>query len=538
MKVCVIQPPYSSDYSLSEEHFIKELELLDACDPSMDIIVMPESCDIPCLAGSKENAEKSTEKYNAPILQKACETAKRCNSIVFINARSFHEGGQRNTTYAIDREGNIVGQYYKQHLVPSEVFKSRLDHDYSFEFEEPTVIEIEGYRFAFLVCYDFYFYEAFANIARQNVDFVIGCSHQRSDTHSALEIMSRFLAYNTNAYVLRSSVSMDESSDIGGAGMIVAPNGDVLANLYSKVGMITAEIDPKAKYYKPAGFGNPLSAHYEYIEKGRRPWKYRPGGSAIARYDQIMKYPRVCAHRGFNTVAPENSMAAFGSAIAMGAEEIEFDLWYTADGEIVSSHDSKLERVSDGTGKIYDHTYAELSKLDFGFKFGEKFRGTRILKFEDILKKFSCHCVMNVHIKTCDNKNPADPEFLKKIIALVRKYDCEKYVYFMSGNDQVLAQLCELAPDLARCCGGGDAPYEIVERAIKYGCKKVQLFKPYFNQEMIDKAHANGIACNVFWSDDPDETEKFLDMGIDTILTNDYNLISQVVAKREKYINY
>ena len=320
--------------------------------------------------------------------------------------------------------------------------------------------------------------------------------------------------------------------------MIVAPNGDVLANLYSKVGMITAEIDPKAKYYKPAGFGNPLSAHYEYIEKGRRPWKYRPGGSAIARYDQIMKYPRVCAHRGFNTVAPENSMAAFGSAIAMGAEEIEFDLWYTADGEIVSSHDSKLERVSDGTGKIYDHTYAELSKLDFGFKFGEKFRGTRILKFEDILKKFSCHCVMNVHIKTCDNKNPADPEFLKKIIALVRKYDCEKYVYFMSGNDQVLAQLCELAPDLARCCGGGDAPYEIVERAIKYGCKKVQLFKPYFNQEMIDKAHANGIACNVFWSDDPDETEKFLDMGIDTILTNDYNLISQVVAKREKYINY
>ena len=320
--------------------------------------------------------------------------------------------------------------------------------------------------------------------------------------------------------------------------MIVAPNGDVLANLYSKVGMITAEIDPKAKYYKPAGFGNPLSAHYEYIEKGRRPWKYRPGGSAIVRYDHIMKYPRVCAHRGFNTVAPENSLPAFGAAIAMGAEEIEFDLWFTTDGEVVSSHDSKLDRVSNGTGRIYDHSYEELAALDFGYKFGEKFKGMKILKFEEILKKFSCHCVMNIHIKTKDNQNPADPEFLSKIIALVRKYDCEKYVYFMSGNDQVLAQLCELAPDLARCCGGGDAPYEIVERAIKYGCKKVQLFKPYFNQEMIDKAHANGITCNVFWSDDPDETEKFLDMGIDTILTNDYNLISQVVAKREKYINY
>ncbi len=538
MKVCVIQPPYSSDYSRSDEHFIKELELLDACDDSMDIIVMPELCDVPCLAASREESEASSAKYNEKILAKAAETAKRCNSILFINARSKTEKGLRNTTYAFDREGNVVGKYYKQHLVPGEVFKMRLDHDYSFEFEEPTVIEIEGLRFGFLVCYDFYFYENYANMARHKLDFVIGCSHQRSDTHSALEIMSRFLAYNTNAYVLRSSVSMDESSDVGGGSMIVAPNGDVLANLYSKVGMATAEIDPKAKYYKPAGFGNPLAAHYEYIEKGRRPWKYRPGGSAIARYDDIMKYPRVCAHRGFNTVAPENSLPAFGAAIAMDAEEIEFDLWYTTDGEVVSSHDSKLERVSDGEGRIYEHSFEELSRLDFGFKFGDKFRGMRILKFEEILKKFSCHAVMNIHIKTPDNKHPADPEFLKKTIALVRKYDCEKYVYFMSGNDFVLEQLQMMAPDICRCCGGGDAPYEMVERAVKYGCKKIQLFKGKFTPDMVERAHEKGIICNVFWSDDPEETEKFLDMGIDTILTNDYNLISQVVAKREKYIYY
>ena len=44
---------------------------------------------------------------------------------------------------------------------------------------------------------------------------------------------------------------------------------------------------------------------------------------------------------------------------------------------------------------------------------------------------------------------------------------------------------------------------------------------------MIDKAHKNGIICNVFWSDEQEETKKFLEMGIDTILTNDYNLISQ-----------
>ena len=59
-----------------------------------------------------------------------------------------------------------MGYYDKQHLTPGEVDKRRLDSAYSFEPTEPTVIEIEGVRYAFLTCYDFYFYEAFANIAR------------------------------------------------------------------------------------------------------------------------------------------------------------------------------------------------------------------------------------------------------------------------------------------------------------------------------------------------------------------------------------
>ena len=56
MKVCIIQPPYSFDYSESDVHFKRELELLDNCDETADIIVIPESCDIPCLAKTKEEA--------------------------------------------------------------------------------------------------------------------------------------------------------------------------------------------------------------------------------------------------------------------------------------------------------------------------------------------------------------------------------------------------------------------------------------------------------------------------------------------------
>ena len=46
---------------------------------------------------------------------------------------------------------------------------------------------------------------------------------------------------------------------------------------------------------------------------------------------------------------------------------------------------------------------------------------------------------------------------------------------------------------------------------------------------MIEKAHKNGIQCNVFWSDDPEEAKLFLHMGIDTILTNDYHRVAQIL---------
>jgi len=92
----------------------------------------------------------------------------------------------------------------------------------------------------------------------------------------------------------------------------------------------------------------------------------------------------------------------------------------------------------------------------------------------------------------------------------------------MTGNRAVQKQLKALAPDIARCMGAGDHPWDIVKEAIELDCSKVQLFKPYFNQEMIDLAHKHGIRCNVFYADDPEEAVRYLDMGIDCILTNDY----------------
>lgn len=530
MKACMIQPPYSRDTSHADEYFEYKLNLLDQCDDTVDLIVLPEYSDVPCATETLDETLFYHEKYIGILLEKCIATAKRCNAIVFVNALSKEETGYRNTTYAYDRHGNLVGKYFKKHLPPLEEEVLKLDADYTYEHSEPYVLEINGLRYGFLTCYDFYFYEAFANIARSRVDIIIGCSLQRSDTHDAIETMCRFLAYNTNAYVIRSSVSFSEDSDICGASMVVSPKGKVLENMRGRFGKAEVEFDPMDKYFKPAGFGNPDASHYEYIEYGRKPWQYRSSGPAIVPFDSVMKYPRVCAHRGFNAIAPENSMPAFGAAIALGAEEIEFDLWPTKDGEIVSCHDSTLERVSDGEGKVYEHTYEELKRFDFGSKFSEKFKGLRIVLFEDILKKFGGHTIMNIHVKPLGDSY--DPAIMKKIVSLIRRYDCAKHVYFMLEPDGDIRMFKEYAPDISVCVGHDfNRNWAIVDRAIELGAQKVQFFKPYFNQEMIDKAHVHGIICNMFYADDPEEARRYLEMGIDTILTNDYNLVAQAIKK-------
>ena len=186
--------------------------------------------------------------------------------------------------------------------------------------------------------------------------------------------------------------------------------------------------------------------------------------------------------------------------------------------------------MSNGEGKIFEHTYAELLELDFGIKRGDKFHGLKICTFEEILRKFAGRVIMNIHVKIwdCNFENP----MMEEIVSLIRRYDASRHIYFMTTSDKMLKRVMECAPDLAVCVGwdGNKDTMSMVDRAIALGAKKIQLFKPYFNRETVARAHENGIICNVFWSDDPAEAREYFDMGIDTVLTNDYLAIKNATA--------
>jgi glycerophosphoryl diester phosphodiesterase len=76
--------------------------------------------------------------------------------------------------------------------------------------------------------------------------------------------------------------------------------------------------------------------------------------------------PLVFAHRGSSEAMPEHTLAAYLRALDEGADGLECDVRLTRDGHLVCVHDRRLNRTSNGRGRVSAHTLAELDALDFG----------------------------------------------------------------------------------------------------------------------------------------------------------------------------
>src|SRR5258708_39228771 len=79
------------------------------------------------------------------------------------------------------------------------------------------------------------------------------------------------------------------------------------------------------------------------------------------------------SHRGEHLHHPENTIPAFQEAIRLGADFIEVDVQTTADGKLVLSHDSTVDRCTNGQGKVSEMTFDQVEALDAGIKTSPEF---------------------------------------------------------------------------------------------------------------------------------------------------------------------
>lgn len=424
MKARVIQPLFSLEDGGFADSYRWEVEQLGKCDPSLDLIVLPEFSDVPGKATNDEfygQLKAEGENYR----QLLSETARRCGAIVCAGCVELTPEGPRNTTFVYDRDGNLVGRYLKQHLTRGEWANRGFDRSYTQTWSAPTIVEVDGLRLAFLTCYDFYYYENFSNIGRYKPDIVIGCSNQRSDPHAILDIINTFCAYNTGAYLVRASVSMGESSPVGGCSCIVAPTGEILGNLHSRRAVLDAEFDPAEKYLKPAGYGNPPSLHSEYMEIGRRPMKYRPGGPAVVPFADEAPAQRVAALGGMR-LKGRGLMARLGAAVGAGVQELFLPV----------APPVRPAAAAEPSGPAASAAPAEPSvRTEAGSAY-----------ISQVLAKFGCQTILNLWLAGDWTEND-----LQQLRGILFDYDVLRHVCITGDSEDFLASVAAVLPDVPRC---------------------------------------------------------------------------------------
>lgn len=160
-----------------------------------------------------------------------------------------------------DKNGAVAFLYDKIHLPPSEVALGVVRGN------GDCVCELDGIRFGFMTCYDVYFNEQIEWIAKQRPDIILIPGYQRGERTDIIRAQAKLTAFRCNAYVARSSYSMNDDVR-GGCSMIVSPDGQILKDIGKNTGSISTEIDPKWKYMRTAGFGGGMVRNDDFINAG------------------------------------------------------------------------------------------------------------------------------------------------------------------------------------------------------------------------------------------------------------------------------
>ena len=155
---------------------------------------------------------------------------------------------------------------------------------------------------------------------------------------------------------------------------------------------------------------------------------------------------RVMAHRGYSGMYPENTMLAFEKAVEAGADGIELDVHKTKDGVLVVHHDERVDRTTDGTGRICDLTFEELRRFNAAARWEGKFGVLPIPSFEEYCAWAANQTLFtNIEIKT---DNTFYPNIEQEVWDMICRFGLQDRVMFSSFNHVTLLKLRKIAPSV------------------------------------------------------------------------------------------
>jgi glycerophosphoryl diester phosphodiesterase len=240
--------------------------------------------------------------------------------------------------------------------------------------------------------------------------------------------------------------------------------------------------------------------------------------------------PIIIAHRGDKTHAPENTLAAFKLAAENGADAIEFDLKLTADGRVVVLHDQTVNRTTNGEGRIFQLSFAEVRDLDAGTWFSEKFRGERIPTLDEVFETLDKRLYINVEL--ANYATPGDG-LVPKVIDLVKKHALKNQLLFSSFYARNLQKTRSLLPEVPRgllCKRGILGSWA---RTFTW-CGDLFALHPHLEDvdaRLVYRVQAAGKRVYVWTVNQEEDLKRMIDLSVDAIITDDPELALRLLGR-------
>lgn len=244
--------------------------------------------------------------------------------------------------------------------------------------------------------------------------------------------------------------------------------------------------------------------------------------------------PIAIAHRGGAWEGIENSLEAVRRCVDLGYRYIETDVHLSKDGEVIAVHDPTLDRTTDARGRIRDLGWDEISRARIG--------GTATIpRLHDLLDEFP-DLRFNIDAKV--------PDVVVPLVQLIqsRGDEAADRICLASFSDARLRRMRTLTHGrVATSMGQGEvarlramsmmrtstrlARFRAQAAQVPVGIGRVRVV----DRRFVETAHSLGIKVHVWTIDDPQEMVRLLDLGVDGIMTDEPQVLKDVMIARGQW---
>ena len=244
---------------------------------------------------------------------------------------------------------------------------------------------------------------------------------------------------------------------------------------------------------------------------------------------------KIIAHRGGSNLAPENTMAAFQNALKLGVDMIEIDIEQTIDSYVVVIHDTKVDRTTNGKGKVDSLTYSYIKTLDAGSWYDSRFKGEKISTLEEVLQAINGKATVLIEIKSGDELYPG---IEKRTVEAIQRFNAHSWTIVQSFNKKTVERVKILDTKIITYYLLG-RNFKSYYHSLQAKNKKNEIQEFLYDgiavhyslltAASVDSVKQMGLGVFTWTVDEEDDMTKMIEYGVDGIITDSPDKLIELI---------